>query len=110
MSEENKTKSIEIELKFKAIEMTVINLKPGDTLAVTIKSDDMDGVTINALKENFQKQFPNNKILLFGLGLNDSLEFTALSEGKLENKENSGCNTANFCVDCNCGKKESSNA
>jgi hypothetical protein len=96
-----------IELSFKAIELTKLNLQPGDTLAITVKSDDMNGDSINALKKGMEQNFPNNKILIFGLGLNDSLQFTALSEGKLEISENKGCNSANYCVDCNCGKKES---
>lgn len=95
-----------IELTFKAIELTKIDLQPGDTLAVTVKSDDMDGDSIQGLKAGLQAQFPNNKILIFGIGLNDSLNFTALSEGKLENKENKACSPASYCVDCSCGKKE----
>lgn len=95
-----------IELSIKEIEVAKLNLQPGDTLAVTIKSDGLDEYILQALKDNFKIAFPNNRVLLFGVGENDDIKFTAISEIK----ENNACSPTQYCVDCNCGKKESQNA
>lgn len=93
---------VKVEITFKDVELTKLDLKPGDTLAMTIKSDDIDEYTVNSLRESMGKAFPGIRVLLFGVGLNDEVKFTAISEIK----ENSSCATGQFCVDCNCGKKE----
>lgn len=102
MSDESDIPEAEkIELTFKEVEVIKLNFNAGDTVAMVIKSDDIDGRTIQTIKENMIKNFPGVKILIFGIGLNDSINFTSFSE----NKEVSSCATGQFCVDCNCGKK-----
>lgn len=91
-----------IELTFKELELTKLNLNKGDTLAVTVKSDNMDGAAIQSLKSGLAQAFPGVKVMIFGIGLKDDIRFAAISE----NKEISSCATGNFCVDCKCGKKE----
>lgn len=97
-----------IELTFKDIELTKIDVKPGETLAVTVKSDDMDGSTISSLRKELGKAFPGVRVLIFGVGLNDDVKFTAVAEIKEAkvDTEISSCATGSYCVDCNCGKKE----
>lgn len=85
-----------------AVEAVKLDLSPGDTLAVTIKSDDVNRDTLDMLKEGLQNLFPDNRILIFGFGLNDEMRFNVISE----NKQISSCATGSYCVDCNCGKKE----
>lgn len=89
-----------IEITIKDVELVKLNLNPGEILAMIVKSDDMDGQTIGALKSQLSKVFPDNKVLIFGIGLGDSLSFGVISE----NKELSSCATSSYCVDC--GKKE----
>lgn len=96
---------IEIEIKFKDVELTKLDVKPGETLAVTIKSDDIDGATINEIKKNLSLAFPGVRVLIFGISLADDVKFTAVTELS-ENKENNSCANSQFCVDCSCGKKE----
>lgn len=100
---ENNEEIQKIELTFKEVELTKLSLNKGDLLAVTIRSDDMDGATIEALKSGLAQTFPGVKVMIFGIGLNDDIRFAAISE----NKEVNSCATGQFCVDCNCGKKES---
>jgi len=102
MSEQN----LNIELTFKEVELTKLTIQPGQTLAVTVKSDDIDATIVNLLRKKLGEAFPGVRVLLFGLGLNDEIKFTAVSEVKEENKEISACSPASFCVDCNCGKKD----
>lgn len=86
------------DIKINEIEVTKLNLQPGDTLAVTIKSDDLDEHILNHLKAQFKIAFPDNRVLLFGLGSKDDIKFTAISEATPQ--------VASYCVDCDCGKKE----
>lgn len=101
MSDDNK----QIEVVIKEVEATILDVKPGQTLAITVKSNDIDEFTINSLRQNLNKAFPGVRVLLFGIGLDDDIRFTAISEIKPD-KEISSCATGQFCVDCNCGKKE----
>lgn len=96
------SESQKIEITFKEVELTKLDLKPGDTLAMTIKSDDIDEHTVNSLKQNMGAAFPRVNVLIFGIGLDNELNFTVISE----NKEISSCSTTQYCVNCNCGKKE----
>ena len=91
-----------IELTFKELELTKLNLSVGDTLAVTVKSDDMDGVSIETIKSGLSKAFPGIRVMIFGIGLKDDIRFAAISE----NKEISSCGTEDYCIECTCGKKE----
>lgn len=87
------------------VQAAKINLNPGDILAVTIKAPDLTENEVNTLRINLQKNWPNNKVLIFGIGEDDSITFSKISADR-ENKELSSCNTGNFCADCSCGKKE----
>lgn len=97
--------TLKVELTFKDVELTKLDLQPGQTLAVTVKSDDIDAITLNALRKNLGEAFPGVRVLLFGVGLNDDIKFTAVSEIK-QNTQISSCAIGSYCVDCSCGKKE----
>lgn len=99
MSEEQKPT---VELTIAAADAIKLDLAPGDTLAITIKSDDLDEYLIGHLKKQFTEFFPGVRVLIMGVGSNDEVKYSVISE----NKENSACGTSNFCADCNCGKKE----
>lgn len=83
-------------LSLKEIEVTKLNLKPGDVLAISIKSDEIDGESLKSLKISLGKLFPNNKVAVFGFKPEDGIEFSVIA-----NSEPKG-----YCDDCSCGKKE----
>jgi len=84
------------------MQVAKLNLSQDDILAVAVKSDSVDEKLVESLRANLQKVFPQNKVLIFGIGPQDSIHFSKISQ----NKEISSCNTGTFCADCNCGKKE----
>lgn len=92
-----------IEVVLSQAEVNVINLTPGDTLVVKLRGDELaDQVNMRSLQEAIQKRFPDNKIMLFWLPDRNDLDLEVIKA--LPKQENS-CNSANFCADCNCGKK-----
>lgn len=86
---------VNMELTLKEIEVTKLNLQPGDVLTVTIKDNDIDTSSLESLREMFKRLYPNNEVALFGIGLNSDITFTVTK----------GSNPG-YCVDCSCGKKE----
>jgi len=60
-------------------ELTRINLAKGETLAITIKSDDIDSHIINEFRDSFKKQFPDNGVLIIGMSKDESIEFKAIA-------------------------------
>lgn len=61
------------------VEATKINMQPGEVLVVTIKCDDVSYESLGELKERLGILFPNNKVAVFGIGTQDSVEFTVAS-------------------------------
>lgn len=100
MEEMKMEKNEETQVKLIEAEFTKINLGPGDTLFVNIKSDDVDETLLESFRSSFEKAFPNNRVALFLTTPSDSIEFTSVQETVEMN-----CST-NVCSDCNCGKKE----
>lgn len=80
--------------KFKEVELTRIELKENEILAVTIKSDDITEQSLQFLKVQLQGKFPANQVVVFGMGQNDDVKFAAL--GSQEGTET--------CKNCTCGK------
>lgn len=75
MSDEQK-EEFKAALKFKEVEATKINLIEGDVLMVTVKSDDANPESLTLLNDILKEMFPNNRIMVFGMGLNDEVKFT----------------------------------
>lgn len=78
MSEEQKE---ELKLTFTNVDVTRVNLQPGDVLMVTVKSD-ADSESLSYLNERLQYFFPDNKIVVFGIQKGDSVDFTIASQDK----------------------------
>jgi hypothetical protein len=103
------------DLKIKEVEVTRVNLQPGDLLAVKIYADDIDSNHLKALKAQLKALFPDNKIMLFALPIGSKIEmdvidtqapaipagFTADGRADLNCSE-----PTSYCNDCACGKKE----
>lgn len=85
-----------MELTIKELEVQKLNLNEGDTLAVTIKSDDMTADVMHSLRRNFEEAMPGVRVLIFGVGFNEDVKFSVITEQK----------QLSYCSDCTCGKKE----
>lgn len=77
-------KSPEIDLNRKEedliVEMTRVNLKPGDTLVVKIKSDYLDGQTIQNFKDSIEGKFPNNQVMILGMAKEDDVDLSVITK------------------------------
>lgn len=89
-----------MEISFKEVDVAKLNLQPGDTLTVTIKSNDVDYNKLGRFRENIQDFFPNNPVLIFSVSENEEVRFSITGQVA------QGCSTTSHCTDCNCGKKE----
>ena len=90
-----------MELTLKEVEVAKLDLQPGQILAVTVKSPELISDDLASLQRKFSSVFPNNRVMIFGLGEDDSVKFSVLTEVKAEPAK-----TPSYCTDCSCGKKE----
>lgn len=98
-----------MEVTLNEVEVTKLNLQPGETLVVSIKSDWVGQTELNSIKEGFNKRFPNNSVLVLGFGMDDSVKFTSIAALETKTQSSVGCGTQSYCSDCSCGKKEMAN-
>lgn len=95
----------------KKVEVTLVNaeilkfsLQPGDALLIKVNGPDFeDDAVSDALRDSLRALFPNNKVGVLYMGKN-TIEPLIISAKKEELP--TGCNTASYCADCSCGKKE----
>ena len=92
------------DLKITEVEVTRVNLQPGDLLAVKIYADDIDESHLKALKGQLKTLFPDNKIMLFALPKGSKIEMDVLDTSMP--KATSCAEPTSYCNDCSCGKKE----
>jgi hypothetical protein len=90
-----------IQIGFDVVELQRVSLQPGDALMVTVKNDDMDHASMNALRSALKDVFPDNKIFVFGMGTADDVKLSIIGQESVAKTENVG-----YCNNCNCGKKE----
>jgi hypothetical protein len=62
------------------IEVQKLNLQPGDTLMVTIKNDHIDHDSMNSLRAQFKKVFPNNQVFVFGMDSDGDVKLAVVSQ------------------------------
>ena len=89
-------------MEIKELELTRIVLEPGETLVVKVKSSNATSEGLEILGENLRERFPNNKVIVFGLGENDNIELTSVKDTSY----NDCSSPQGYCGDCSCGKKE----
>ena len=92
-----------MKVTLKEVDVARINLRPGEILAVTIKSDQIDEIIIDAFKKALKPAFPQNEVLIIGISPDEEVLFSTLKSLDVAKAE---CNTASYCSDCSCGKKE----
>jgi hypothetical protein len=105
----------ENDLAIKEVEVTRVNLQPGDLLMVKIYADDITPEHLTALKAQLKTLYPNNKIMLFALPIGSKIEMDVI-DTRLPNPlaippgvtpVNLSCaEPTSYCNDCACGKKE----
>lgn len=83
------------EINIREVEATKLNLQEGDILMVTVNHEDVSNESLAQLKNKLDTLFPNNQIMVFGMGSEGYVKFTVASNPKLS-----------YCSDCDCGKKE----
>lgn len=98
-----KRKKMDNELKIKEVEVTKLDLKPGQILTVKIYADDIWQEDLAELKEQLKELFPNNKIMLFALPIGSKIEMDVLDAVATVD---CGLSPTSYCYDCSCGKKE----
>jgi len=89
-----------MEITLNQIDVTKINLLPGDFLMVTIKADLSDWTILDHLSKQFQESFPNNRVIILGCGPQEKIEYSVVSDTSSKGA------SLGYCVDCDCGKKE----
>lgn len=72
----------------KEIEATKLDLKPGQVLVVTIKSDGVTMENIDMVRKGFQEKFPENDILVLAVAPQDSIDFSVVSAEEAETLKN----------------------
>lgn len=92
-----------MELSLKEVEVSKINLQPGEVLVVTVKAEDMDESSMDYLAQGFRKYFPNNKIAVLALGENDEIKFQTVKGAP---DLSCAASPVGYCSDCSCGKRE----
>jgi hypothetical protein len=102
------TSSGKMTIGFDVVELTKVNLGPGDVLMVTVKNDDMDQDSVNGLRQALAAVFPSNKVFVFAMGTTDTVDMSVLSQEVVDavGKPLDSCGPVGYCSDCNCGKKE----
>lgn len=96
-------------LLIKEVEVTKLNLQPGDILAVKVFADDINAHDLAGLRTQLQTLFKNNKIMLFALPSNGRIEMDVLDTrlpGPVEPQASPCAEPMSYCNDCGCGKKE----
>ena len=73
-------------MNFTLAELTRIKLEPGEVLSVKLYGDDYDETIVSGLQDSLQKNFPNNKVMIFALPPGNDLQMEAVS-GSLRDNE-----------------------
>ena len=87
-----------MEITLKEVEVTKLNLKEGDKLLFTIKSDNVNAARLRQFSDHMQKEFPNNKVIVMGVSLEEDIRFIVSSKEEPATEQS-------YCQDCDCGKK-----
>jgi hypothetical protein len=89
----------EKELQIKEVEVQKLEVLPGQVLMVTVKNDDISQDSLAELKTMLATLFPDNQVMVFGMGTSGDVKFALVNEPKIS-----------YCTDCACGKKERAEA
>jgi hypothetical protein len=71
-----------MKISFKKVEVTKLNLKPGDILMITIKHDDIDRSMAEEFRNELKQAFPSNQVFLTVLDTEGDITYSIVSESK----------------------------
>lgn len=94
------------EIRLNEVDVQKINPQPGEIIIVTIKSDDVDVSSMQALRQSMRAVFPNNQVMLMSVGSEGDIKFVVVKDAGVSDTVGCGATPASFCSDCSCGKKE----
>jgi len=73
-------------MKANLVEVSKIKLAPGDILALTIKSDDLDQTDLEGIRDHLKTLFKNNKVLVACVSTKDDLKYSVIKKTSKEKK------------------------
>lgn len=106
MSQSDDVKLIEVEVRINEVDFLRLNPQPGEVLLFVLKSDEADSNTIEGFGAGLRKLFPNNKVAVIGLGVEDKVELTTVKATDILPEVKDCSKPTSYCTDCSCGKKE----
>lgn len=99
-----------LEVSLKEVEVAKLNLQENDVLVVKMKGMDLDYDLIKSLQKHFQKVFPNNKVLVFSLTEDATMDLDVVNAALQEEASNCATAPKGYCDGCDCGKREAAEA
>jgi hypothetical protein len=69
-----------VEIKLNEVEVTKLNLQPGEVLFVKVKSSRVSSEALNLFGEEIRELFPNNQVVVFGMDLEEDIELTTVKD------------------------------
>jgi len=69
------------EFVLKEVEVSKLNLQPGDVLTVKLRGEDFDSIEIiDSLRDTMKNIFPNNKVIVFRVSDENTMELGVVSQ------------------------------
>jgi len=93
-----------MELILKETEVTKLNLQQGEVLVVKVKVQEMGQDSLEEFGTKLRNIFPNNKVVVLGLGPDDDVKFETIAGSEADLSCVSS--PVGYCSNCDCGKRE----
>lgn len=106
MSQNEDTKLVEVEVRINELDFLRLNPAPGEVLLFVLKSEEADQNTLNGFGAGLRSIFPNNKVAVIGLGVDDKVELTTVKASDILPEVKDCSQPTSYCDNCSCGKKE----
>ncbi len=69
-----------MEIKLNEVEVTKLNLQPGEVLFVKVKSDRVSPEALEQFGREIRELFPYNQVAVFGMDLEENIELTTVKD------------------------------
>ena len=67
-------------VNIKELDVYRLNLKPGETLFVKVKSDNLSNESLERFGNTLRFMLPNNQVIVMGIGESEEIDLTILSQ------------------------------
>lgn len=71
---------MKMEIKINEVEVTKLNMQPGEILVIKIKNDHMDQSDLQLFKDGFKKLLPNNQVVVLGIDTSGDIQLTTIAK------------------------------